>query len=322
MTSDQWLSVRVARKSAETADIVTLELVDPDGGMLPEFSAGAHIDVELPGGYIRQYSLCNSPQERHRYLIGVLNDRAGRGGSRSVHENVRETDIVRIGLPRNLFALADDASRSLLLAGGIGVTPILCMAEELSRRGEDFAMHYCTRSVERTAFRDRIRSSAYAERVQIHFDDGLPQQRLDMAALLSQPEDGTHLYVCGPNGFLDAVLNIATACGWKGSHIHFERFAAASADVGSETSFDVVIASSGQTVRVPAGRSAVDTLADAGFVIPVACQQGACGTCLTRVLHGEPDHRDVFMTPEEHAMNDRFTPCCSRSKTDLLVLDL
>ncbi|WP_318828415.1 PDR/VanB family oxidoreductase [Burkholderia cepacia] len=322
MTSNQWLSVRVARKSAETADIVTLELVDPDGGMLPEFSAGAHIDMELPGGYIRQYSLCNSPQERHRYLIGVLNDRAGRGGSRSVHENVRETDIVRIGVPRNFFALADDAFRSLLLAGGIGVTPILSMAEELSRRGANFAMHYCTRSVEKTAFLDRIRSSAYAERVQIHLDDGGLEQRLDMDALLSQPDDGTHLYVCGPTGFLDTVLQIAKTSGWKDCHIHFERFAAASADVVSETPFDVVIASSGQTVRVPAGRSVVDALGDAGFVIPVACQQGACGTCLTRVLDGEPDHRDVFMTPEEHAMNDRFTPCCSRSKTDLLVLDL
>ena len=197
MNIDQ-LHVRVARKWTEAQDICAFELVNADGGALPAFSAGSHIDVHLPGGLTRQYSLCNDPTVSHRYLIGVLKDPGTRGGSKAVHEQVHEDDVIQIGAPKNHFPLAHEASKSLLLAGGIGVTPILCMAERLSIAGADFEMHYCTRSMDRTAFRERIQHSSFASRVRFHFDDGEHEQKLDIAALIAEQPPATHLYVCGP----------------------------------------------------------------------------------------------------------------------------
>ncbi len=316
------LAVRVARKAVEATDILSFELVEADGGNLPPFSAGAHIDVHLPGGLVRQYSLCNDPTESHRYLIGVLRDPASRGGSSAMHDLVREGDLLRISEPRNHFPLAHEARRSLLLAGGIGVTPILCMAERLAASGADFEMHYCTRSPERTAFTRRIRDSAFAPRVHFHFDDGSPAQRLDLAVLLATPEAGVHLYVCGPKGFMDAVLATAREKGWPESQLHYEFFGAAPQATDGDTAFEVRLASSGRTIPVPPDRSVAAALISAGVDLPTACEQGVCGTCLTRVLAGEPDHRDAYLTPEEQAANDQFLPCCSRSRTPLLVLDL
>src|SRR5438477_5461230 len=178
------MKVRVERKAIEAIDICTFELVGLDATPLPGFSAGSHIDVHLPGGVTRQYSLCNDPSESHRYLIGVLKDPSSRGGSKAMHEQVQEGDVLEISAPKNHFPLAHEAEGSLLLAGGIGVTPILCMAERLAVLGADFEMHYCTRSEERTAFRDRIAESGFAAKVRFHFDDGDAEQKLDIAALL------------------------------------------------------------------------------------------------------------------------------------------
>ena len=311
-----------ARKAAEAQDIVTLELVAADGSALPAFSAGSHIDVQLPNGFTRQYSLCNDPQETHRYQIGVLRDAASRGGSAAVHDLLKEGDVLTISAPRNHFGLAHEAKKHLLLAGGIGVTPILCMAERLANTGGDFAMHYATRAPERTAFRQRIAASAFAARVQFHYDNGDAAQKLDLQALLSQPEAGTHLYVCGPKGFMDAVLNTARAAGWPEAQIHYEFFGAEVAKSDSDASFEVKLASSGRIVMVPKDQTVVQALAAAGVDIMISCEQGVCGTCLTRVLEGVPDHKDSYLTPEEQAANDQFTPCCSRSKTPQLVLDL
>jgi vanillate O-demethylase ferredoxin subunit len=312
----------VARKALETADICTFELVGLDGGPLPAFSAGSHVDVALPNGLTRQYSLCNDPKETHRYLIGVLRDPASRGGSQALHEQVQEGQVLQISAPKNHFGLAHDARRSLLLAGGIGVTPILCMAERLAITGADFEMHYSTRSRERTAFYERIAASAYASQVQFHFDDGDAGQKLDLAALLTAPPSGTHLYVCGPKGFMDAVLGTARAQGWPESRLHYEFFAAEVAPSASDASFEVKLASSGRIITVPKDQTVTQALAAAGVEVQTACEQGVCGTCLTRVLEGVPEHKDMYLTPEEQAANDQFTPCCSRSKTPLLVLDL
>jgi vanillate O-demethylase ferredoxin subunit len=322
MSSASALQVRVARKAVEALDICTFELVAPDGRALPAFSAGSHIDVQLPNGLTRQYSLCNQPDESHRYLIGVLRDAASRGGSAAMHDLVREGDVLTISAPKNHFPLAHEAQRHLLLAGGIGVTPILCMAERLAATGAAFEMHYCTRSRERTAFHDRIRASAFAERVQFHFDDGDAAQKLDIAALLATPQPGTHLYVCGPKGFMDAVLATARARGWPEAQLHYEFFAADVAPVEGDASFEVQIASSGRVIVVPKDRTVVQALAAAGVEVATSCEQGVCGTCLTRVLEGTPDHRDLYLTPEEQAANDQFTPCCSRAKSARLVLDL
>lgn len=316
------LNVRVARKAVEAEGICSFELVSADGAPLPAFSAGSHIDMQLPGGLTRQYSLCNDPTETHRYLIAVLRDAASRGGSAAMHDAVNEGDSLTISTPKNHFALAHEAGSHLLLAGGIGITPLLCMAERLANVGAAFEMHYCTRSRPRTAFVERIARSAFAARVQFHHDDGAPEQRLDIAALLAERPGGRHLYVCGPKGFMDAVLGAARAQGWPESQLHYEFFSADVAPVAGDASFEVQLASSGRIVVVPADRSVVQALAEAGVTVATSCEQGVCGTCLTRVIEGEPEHRDLYLTPEEQAAGDQFLPCCSRARSARLVLDL
>lgn len=316
------LQVRVARKVQEAQDICSFELVSADGSPLPAFSAGSHVDVVLPGGITRQYSLCNDAGESHRYLLGVLRDPGSRGGSLAMHDRVQEGDLLQISPPRNHFPLAAGAGSSLLLAGGIGITPLLCMAERLAVTGADFELHYCTRSPERTAFRQRIADSGFASRAHFHFDDGPPAQKLDMPGLLAAPQPGVHLYVCGPKGFMDAALGAARAQGWPEDQLHYEFFAGAAAATGTEAGFEVKLASSGRVVPVRPDQSVVQALAAAGVEVLVSCEQGVCGTCLTRVLEGVPEHRDVYLSPEEQAANDQFTPCCSRSCTPMLVLDL
>jgi vanillate O-demethylase ferredoxin subunit len=293
-----------------------------NGHPLPAFSAGSHVDVQLPNGLTRQYSLCNDPAESHRYLIGVLRDPATRGGSQAMHDLVNAGDVLQISAPKNHFPLAHEARRSLLLAGGIGVTPILCMAERLAIGGADFEMHYCTRSRDRTAFHDRIAASAFAARVQFHFDDGDAAQKIDIASLLAAPQPGVHLYVCGPMGLMDAVLGTARANGWPQAQLHYEFFNAEVVHADSDASFEVQLASSGRIVVVPKDQTVVQALAAAGVEVQTSCEQGVCGTCLTRVLEGVPDHKDMYLTPEEQAANDQFTPCCSRARSLRLVLDL
>lgn len=315
------LSVKVARKLAEATDIVSLEFVSADSSSLPPFSAGSHIDVHLPNGLIRQYSLCNDPAEAHRYMIAVLRDPASRGGSVAVHELLNEGDTLKISAPRNHFPLVN-AKRSLLFAGGIGVTPILCMAERLSKTGAQFEMHYCARSPDRAAFLERIASSGFAESLHLHYDDGASEQKLNLPALLAQPDADTHIYVCGPGGFIDYVVNTAKAHGWPVQQVHLEYFGAVAQDTSSDQVFEVQVASTGKCYPVPIDKSVVQVLADNGIDVSVSCEQGVCGTCITRVLNGEPDHRDLYFTDAEKAKNDQFTPCCSRSKSKTLVLDL
>jgi len=314
--------VRVARKTVEAEGICSFELVSADGKPLPAFSAGSHVDVQLPGGLTRQYSLCNDPAESHRYLIGVLRDAASRGGSVAMHEQVQEGSVLQISPPKNHFALAHEAPRHLLLAGGIGITPILCMAERLARLGAAFEMHYATRSRARTAFVDRIGASSFASRVAFHFDDGAAPQKLDIAAVLAAQPDGTHLYVCGPKGFMDAVLGAARGSGWPEGRIHFEFFGAEVQAQAGDGSFEVQLASSGRVISVAPVQTVLAALAAAGVVVPSSCEQGVCGTCLTRLISGTPDHRDQYLLPEEQAAGDQFLPCCSRAKSPRLVLDL
>jgi vanillate O-demethylase ferredoxin subunit len=313
--------VRIAKKTLEATDVCSFELCHDDGHALPAFSAGSHIDVHLETGLTRQYSLCNDPAQSHRYLIAVLRDARTRGGSQAMHE-LQVGDRLTISAPKNHFPLAHHARRSLLLAGGIGVTPILCMAERLAQVGADFEMHYCTRSRDRTAFVDRIRQAAFSSKVHLHFDDGEEAQKLPLAALLRDPPPDTHLYVCGPKGFMDAVLTGARSAGWPEDRLHCEFFSAEPVKSDSDGSFEVKLASSGRVVVVAKDQTIVQALGDAGIEVPTSCEQGVCGTCLTRVLEGEPEHRDMYLTPAEQAANDQCLPCCSRSRTPLLVLDL
>lgn len=315
------IDVLVVARHDEALDICSFELAAADASPLPAFSAGAHIDVHLANGLVRQYSLCNHPAERHRYLIGVLKDPASRGGSSSLHQQLEVGTRLLISAPRNLFALEHAARRSLLFAGGIGITPILSMAEQLAHSGADFQLHYCARSAQRAAFVQRLQASPFAERVSLHFDEQ-PDTALDIAPALAGPRDDVHLYVCGPGGFMQHVLDNARAQGWKEQCLHREYFSAAPIDHSADASFAVKLASSGQVFQVPADRSVVQVLQDQGIEVPISCEQGICGTCLTRVLEGVPEHRDLFLTEDEQARNDQFTPCCSRARSPLLVLDL
>jgi vanillate O-demethylase ferredoxin subunit len=319
--SGQTLRVRVQRKAAEADGICSFELVSADEISLPRFSPGSHVNVHVPGGPIRSYSLCNDPEETHRYLIAVLEDPASRGGSRAMHRRVLEGDILEITTPRNHFELVD-GNRHLLLAGGIGITPMLSMAECLSATKSEFELHYCTRSPARTAFLERIEHSQYADRTHFHFDDGDPVQLLNVATVVGAPTPGTHLYVCGPKGFIQAVLDHAEARSWPEGQVHFELFSGEAGPTAEDRPFEVELLRSGRVVLVSRDRSVVDALADVGVQVAVSCEQGICGTCLTRVASGVPDHRDSYLTPAEHAANDFFTPCCSRAKSPRLVLDL
>ncbi|MEL7560262.1 PDR/VanB family oxidoreductase [Stutzerimonas chloritidismutans] len=316
--NQSWIEVRVARRTPVAENIVALELVAVNDDWLPTFSAGAHVDLELPNGLVRQYSLCSAPARRDRYEVGVLLDPTSRGGSRCVHEQLQEGVVLRISPPRNLFALKP-ARHSILLAGGIGITPLLCMAEHLSTEGASFELHYCSRSPARTAFVERLRASAFANQVHFHFDEGDAALRVDLNTVLAEPASDRHLYVCGPRGFMDHVIETATELGWPEGTIHFESFSGAVVECATDGCFDVQLASTGQVVLVKADQSVAEALLAAGVEVPLSCEQGICGTCVMRVLEGEVEHRDMALSDEERV--DRFTPCCSRAKAGRLVID-
>lgn len=320
MASTLDLEVRIARRSTLTDDIVALELVSVDGSPLPAFDAGAHVDVEVAPGVVRQYSLCNDPTERHRYCLGILRDPASRGGSEAVHRSFAEGSVVRIGMPRCNFRLAAGQSRAVLLAGGIGITPLLSMAHRLTRDAIPFTLHYCTRSRARTAFTEDLAVALFADAVSIHHDDGPAAQRLVLDAALSGRAADVHLYVCGPGGFIDFVTAGARARDWTDDQVHVERF---TADVDTRgAAFTVVAQRSGIVVEVGPDDSIAHALIEAGVDVPMSCEQGVCGTCLTNVVEGRPDHRDSYQTDDEKAQNTQITPCCSRALTPRLVLDI
>jgi vanillate O-demethylase ferredoxin subunit len=312
----------VARRTIEADGVCSFDLVCPQGGTLPRFTAGAHLEVRTPGGQTRHYSLCNDPRDTRRYRIAVLRCADSRGGSRSMHDTLHEGGIIEASKPRNHFPLAPDARHSVLLAGGIGITPILSMAEQLVADNASFELHYCCRGEQHAAFRTTLARARFAGRVQFHYSEGPDQSRLDLDKLLAHPAPGVHVYTCGPARFIDAVAAAAGRHAWPAAQIHSERFGAAAAASGVGKPFDIRIASSGRIVHVPAGTTALAALTASGIAVPWSCGQGVCGSCVTGVLQGEPEHHDQWLTPAERARNDRFAPCCSRACGALLVLDL
>jgi len=318
-----WMNLVVAKKWREAADVQGFELVDPQGRELPPFTAGAHVDIEIAPGLVRQYSLCNDPRRRDHYQIAVLRETSGRGGSAALLDEVEAGQALKVSEPRNHFTLEPSARRTVLIAGGIGITPILCMAERLAHAGAPFELHYAARTPDRAAFLERIAASAFADRTKLYFSEGPDSPRLDLDAVLAAPLPGAHLYVCGPARLIEAALATAKAKGWPSSRVHREFFARPEGeDQGPAEPFEVEIASSGEVLTVPADRTATEVLAEHGIEVATSCEQGVCGTCVTRVLEGVPDHRDFFLTADEQAANDQITLCCSRAKTKRLVLDL
>ena len=318
--NESTIKVVVRRRQEQGHGVVVLEMASADGQPLPAFDAGAHVDVHLPQGVVRQYSLCGNPADRGAYRLGVLKDPKSRGGSQAVHALLKEGTELRIGVPRNQFPLEMSAPHTVLLGGGIGITPMIAMAYALDDAGRSFELHYSGRQRAACAFLDELAASPFADRVHLHFDDEADEQKLDLDSVLGAAVPGTHMYTCGPTGFMDWVIGEARRLGLPEPQIHKEYF---QVDVaGGGKAFDVVAQKTGKTVRVESDQTIIEALATIGIKVQVSCEQGICGTCLCTVLEGEPEHRDVFLTDEEKADNDQILLCCSRAKSDRLVLDI
>ena len=294
--------------------VLVATLRHPRRPALPGFTAGAHVDVHVPDGRVRHYSLCGDPHDRSTYRIAVKLEESGRGGSRWLHETVRAGGVLTVSAPRNHFELEPGPAACLLLGAGIGITPILSMALHLARTGTPFWVHQFARSREAAPLRREIAEAAGPERTRLHLDDE-PATLADLAALLAARADGTHLYCCGPAGFMDAVRAAAEAAGWTDDTVHFEAFQPLFDEGFVPEPFGIEIASSGATLAVPARRSALAVLAEAGIALPSSCEIGVCGSCECGFTAGDPIHRDVVLSPR--ARRDRFIPCVSRASGTL-----
>ncbi|MFC5754581.1 PDR/VanB family oxidoreductase [Actinomadura rugatobispora] len=320
------LELRVEQLRRESEAVLSVTLADPEGGLLPAWGPGAHIDLELPG-LVRQYSLCGDPADRRTYKIAVLREEDSAGGSAYVHDELRPGDLVEVGGPRNHFALVP-AERYLFVAGGIGITPILPMVNAVEAAGADWRLAYGGRRRETMAFLDDL-----AELAEPHDPAGrggrvgvvveAESGPLDLGALLGRPEEGTAVYCCGPGGLLDAVEERCAAA-WPEGALHLERFQAKeyAVDPASERAFEVVCARSEITVPVPAGRPIADCLDEAGIAVPTACREGVCGSCEVKILDGTAEHRDSLLSRAEQEAGQTLMVCVSRSRSARLVLDL
>ncbi|MES1926500.1 PDR/VanB family oxidoreductase [Salinisphaera sp. T31B1] len=290
--------------------VVVLTLRHPRKPRLPAWRGGAHVDMHLPDGKIRQYSLCGDPGDRTVYRIAVQKESAGRGGSCWIHDHVCRGDIVHLSAPRTNFALHDGARRHVFVAGGIGVTPLLAMARQARHRGDDFIFHYCAARRERAALLTEVDSVA-GDRLRTYFSD---EQRLDVKTLFEgrTTDDHTHLYGCGPARLTDAIRDAAHDAGWPEERVHFEVFQPPLDDDFKPEPFEVVVASSGERVPVPADRTALSVLRDHGYSMPSSCELGVCGACICEYRDGQVIHRDSVLSLADR--QHRMTPCISRAR--------
>jgi ferredoxin-NADP reductase len=312
------LRVRAIRLQAE--GVHAFELADPLGSELPPVTAGAHVDVELPGGHVRSYSLAGDPNDRSHWMLGVLREVTGRGGSRAIHDEVRVGDTLVVGAPRNAFPLDPTAGHSVLLAGGIGITPLKSMAHQLASEGRSFELHYCARTRAHAAFLGELGALVPQGRLHLHFDEGDPARGLNIATLLASPAPGTHVYYCGPGGFMKACAEATSH--WAAGTVHSEHFKApeSKAAARSDGSFEVRLARSGASVEVQPEQTIVRALELAGHRVPTSCLSGLCGSCKVGYLEGEVDHLDYILSDEEKSRC--LTICVSRARSPVLVLDL
>lgn len=312
------IRVEVARKWQAADGIAGFEL-RPVKGLLPTFQPGAHIDVHLPNGLIRQYSITNGPGEADRYVIGVKLERESKGGSACLHDSVREGDVLAISDPRNNFPLRRDALKTIFIAGGIGVTPMLAMAQALHHQGLVHEFHYFAQNEAQLAFRDRL--ELLKATLVPHLGLGPEATAAKLREILGSYDGDAHLYLCGPGPMLEAARAIATELGWPEEAVHFEYFKNTKA-IDDSSSFEIALARSNMTLTVPAGRTILEVMREAGIDMPSSCEQGACGTCLCSVIEGEPDHQDVYLTEAEKKSGSKIMTCVSRAKSARLILDL
>jgi len=313
------LDTRLHAIRLEAEGVLSFELRAAEG-RLPPFTAGAHVDVHLPNGLARSYSLCNPQEEDHRYVIGVSRDPASRGGSSHMHDHLKVGQTLRVSAPRNHFALDEAAPHSVLVAGGIGITPLWAMVQRLVALDRPWELHYAARSRRSAAFVDALRQlpASLRQRVHLRFDDeqdGL----LDLAAIRSHAPQGAHFYCCGPAPMMAAFQ--AALAGLPSGRIHLEHFKAA-APVRTDGGFEVELARSGRVLAVGAGRSILDVVLDAGVDVPHSCMEGICGSCEVGLLAGDPDHRDMVLSESQRQANRSMLLCCSGALSSRLVLDL
>jgi vanillate O-demethylase ferredoxin subunit len=311
------LSLRVQQVDLLTPRIRRLLLVGSTGEPLPAFSAGAHLELHVPGDRAqrRAYSLVNLPGSQH-YEIAVQLEDASTGGSRWVH-SLKAGDALLAEAPRNHFPLTEDAEHVLLVAGGIGITPMLGMARALQAAGKPFSLHYAGRDSAHMAYLEEARACTGA---QCWISGGDPQRRFPAAQVLASPRPGLHLYICGPAAMLGSVLGCARELGWPEDHLHFELFSGALEEAGDQ-GFEVQLQASGISLQVPAGHTVLDAMLAAGLDPLFDCRRGDCGVCVAQVIDGQADHRDICLSPRERAAGS-FCTCVSRASSPLLVLDL
>ncbi len=310
------IAMRLTAISYAADQVHLYEFRPASGAPVPPFTAGAHVDLHLPNGLVRQYSIASPEDRRDRYVLGVKREAASRGGSRFMHDELRVGTILKVGGPRNNFPLVETAEHSILIAGGIGITPIVSMIARLRSLGCPWELHYAVRRRNEAAFLDVLHSSD--ENVHLHVDEEQGGV-LDVARIVQRASEGAHLYCCGPAPMLDAFK--AAAASRPASHVHLEYFSAAAPAAAGGT-FIVELARSKLRIPVSAGQTILDAVRAAGVTVEASCEQGVCGTCETRVLAGEPDHRDLLLSPEEKATNEVMMICCSGSRSPILVLDL
>ena len=312
------MPVVVKRKWQSADGVIGFELTARDGH-LPTFQPGAHIDVHLPNGLIRQYSITNGPGDLMSYVIGVKAESASKGGSKVLVETVREGDVLAISEPRNNFPLRRDATRTVLIAGGIGITPLLSMARFLDKSSLPYELHYFVRSGESLAFRSEL--EALHGKIVLHIGVARAEIATTIATALGDWSRAQHVYVCGPSAMLETVRTTAAAQGWPDEAIHFEYFKNDKV-IDDSSSFEVELARSAMTLHIPSGKTILEVMREAGLTVPSSCEQGACGTCLCTVIEGEVDHQDVYLNDSEKAANTAMMTCVSRAKSARLVLDL
>lgn len=315
MTGENGFSARISDIRVEAAGVKSFLLEAADGADLPAWTPGAHVDLALAPGMNRQYSLCGDGDDRQGLRFAVLREPQSRGGSAMLHEQVKAGDPMQVLAVRNNFPMVE-AQRSLLVAGGIGITPILTMVRELERQGKDWRLLYGGRSRASMAFLDELERLGGKVIVYPQDEFGL----LDLADFLGPAEPGKVAYCCGPEPLIKAVE--AYCANWPEEALRIERFRPKEQEPhGADTAFEVELKRSGKVVTVPADRTIADVLEEAGVHIPRSCNEGTCGTCLTKVVEGLPDHRDSFLRPRQREKNAHILVCCSRSHTPRLVLD-
>lgn len=310
------LNLRIKSSTWEAPNVLSYELRSTEGKELPAFTAGAHIDLKLSNGLLRSYSLINPQSERHRYVIAVQKDRQSRGGSKWMHQNLRAGEFLNVNEPRNNFRLDESAEKSIFIAGGIGVTPMLSMIDRLNAIGREWELVFCSRTRASTPFVELLQSDS---RVRFNFDREPGTKMLDIASTVNAAPANSHLYCCGPTGMLEAFEQATKD--FDRERVHVEYFTAKEPPA-TEGGFTVVLAKSGREIEIPAGKTILAALSDLGIEISHSCTEGICGTCETKVLEGTPDHRDRILTEAERASNATMMICCSGSKTEKLVLDL